>query len=531
MFVDARSLPDGATLHADLCIVGAGPAAITLALELTGRGLRVLLVESGAIEPQIRRKYLDIGSSVGHPYYNLMFTRARAFGGTSSRWHMHTHGDEGWMARPLDPIDFESRPGLPWSGWPIAYRDLEPYYRRAHSISDLGPDTFAADDWERPGMQRLPLRGSHFETTILQRGMAKFSRFRDEFAIMPDVTVLHHATVVDIVSAGEPPAVERVVAATTADRRFEVTARTFVLAAGGIENPRLLLASVGQQPDGLGNGNDLVGRFFMEHLAGRIGYVRPADRGLVSSGGLYDSHPEGSIFIQAALMPRPEVLRAERLLNVAFFLVPRTEAFVSEGVRSLKALITSTYRRPIAGNAARHVRNVLADAGSVARTIAFRFGPETQPDTVLAVRAQAEQAPHRESRIRLGRARDRYGVPRPVLAWKVSDSDIDSIRRAQRILDVDLRASGLGHLERMLGDEDPPVVFEGDHHHMGTTKMAADPRDGVVDVDCRVHGVRNLYVAGASVFPTGGWMNPTLTVVALAVRLADQLKQQVTVRP
>jgi choline dehydrogenase-like flavoprotein len=527
MFVDARTLPRGAVLDADLCLVGAGPAAIPIALQLSGLGLRIVLVESGAIRPQIRRKYLDIGSSVGYQYYNLMFTRARAFGGSSSRWHMHAHGDEGWMARPFDPIDFEQRDGIPWTGWPFDFAHLEPYYRRAHELSDLGPATFETADWERPGMARLPLDEACVTTSVLQRGMTTFQRFRDEFAAASTITVFHHATVTEIVSSGEPATVERLEVATAADRRFTIRARWFVLAAGGIENPRLLLSSVGHQPAGLGNGHDLVGRFFMEHLAGRVGYVRPPDPGTVADAGLYDSHEEGNVFVQAALTPNPDVLRREGLPNMAFFLLPRPDDFTTEGVRSLKALVNSVYRRPWVGHTGAHVRNVVQGAAPTARILGRRVVRSEPRDTVLVVRTQAEQVPHPESRVTIGRGRDRYGTPRVVIDWRVTDFDTASIRRGEEIVDAELRRAGIGRIERMLGEEDPPVVFEGDHHHIGTTRMDADPARGVVDVDGRVHGVRNLWVAGSSVFPTGGWINPTLTIVALSVRLADHLQREI----
>jgi choline dehydrogenase-like flavoprotein len=524
MFVDARTLPAGAVLEADLCLIGAGPAAIAIAHELTGLGLRILMLESGGITPEIRRKDLDLGSSVGYQYYDLSFSHARAFGGTSSRWHMHVHGDEGWMARPLDPIDFESRPGIAWSGWPFDRAHLDPYYARAHPIADLGPATFETEAFERPGMARLPLSPDRVETSVLQRGMTAFTRHRDYFAGLGDVTVVHHATVVNIATSGEPAAVDHLEVASTRDRRFSARARTYVLAAGGMENTRLLLWSNRHHPAGLGNGNDLVGRFFMEHLAGRVGYVAPSAQSVVDDAGLYDSHQEGRVFIQAALTINPDVLRREGLPNMAFFILPRAQGFTSEGVRSLKALATSVYRRPWVGNTAGHVRNVASNLGTTTRVVAGQLIRRHPKATAMVVRAQTEQTPNPASRVTLGKHRDRFGMARPVLDWRINELDTTAIRRGQEIIDAELRAAGLGHLERMLGDENPPLIFEGDYHHIGTTRMDDDPTRGVVNRDGRMHEVRNLYVAGSSVFPTGGWMNPTLTIVAMALRLADHLK-------
>jgi choline dehydrogenase-like flavoprotein len=527
VFVDGRTLPGGAVLEADLCIIGAGPAGISVAHELAGRGLRILMFESGGIAPEIRRKDLDLGSSVGYQYYDLSFSRARAFGGTSSRWHMHVVGDEGWMARPYEPIDFEARPGIPWTGWPFGPDHLAPYYHRAGPIADLGTEAFDADAFERPGMRRLPLPADRVETAVLKRGMTAFTRHRDRFATLPDVTVVHHATVLDLVSEGEPAEVRRLEVAITRGRRVTATARRFILAAGGLENPRLLLWSRGHHPAGLGNGRDLVGRFFMEHLAGRVGYVEPAFPTLVRDAGLYDSHPEGRLYIQAALTIHPHVLRREGLPGMAFFLLPRTRDFTSEAIRSAKALVTSVYRRPWVGHTGGHLRNVAAGRGAATRMIAARVLRRPVEPTLLAVRVQAEQTPNPESRVTLGTSRDRYGMARPVLDWRINDSDLEGIRRGELILDEELRRAGLGHIERMLGEIQPPLVFEGDYHHIGTTRMDDDPARGVVDRNGRVHGVRNLWVAGSSVFPTAGWINPTLTVSAMAIRLADHLRAEI----
>jgi len=526
MFVDARTLPADAVLDADVCVVGAGPAGIALGLELMGTGSRILILDSGGVRPEVIHKLDDDGRRIGYPYHSLMFARARAFGGTSSRWHLHEEGDEGWMARPLDPIDFEERPGIPLSGWPFDSSHLQPYVDRAHALSDLGPATFAVEDWERPGMERLPLPEERIVTGVFQRGMTSFVRYHDRFATSGDVIVAVHATVLEVEASGEPGEVTRLLVATGPDRRFSVRAHIFVLAAGGIETPRLLLASRGHHPSGLGNGNDLVGRFFMEHLVGRIGYVRPAESAVLERCRLYESHRDGPVYVQAYLGLSAAKLRSEQLLNTAFFLLPRTEAFVSEGVRSLKALSVAVYWRPWIGGVTGHLRNVTTGLGPLTATVLGRLSRSAPSETVLAVRTQAEQAPNPASRITLDHRRDRFGTPRAVLDWRVSEFDLQSIRRSEDLLDQELMAAGLGHIERKLGEEDPPTVLEGGNHHMGTTRMHVDPREGVVDADGRVHGIRNLYITGSSVFPTGGNANPTLTVVALAIRLADHLKSR-----
>jgi choline dehydrogenase-like flavoprotein len=354
--------------------------------------------------------------------------------------------------------------------------------------------------------------------------MSSFVHHRNRLSTAANVSVFHHATVVEIQSDGEPATIRRLVVANATDRRFRVTARQYVLAAGGIENARLLLASRGHHPSGLGNGEDVVGRFFMEHPTGRIGFLRPPNAAIVGEMGLYDSHREGPVFVQGALNLSAQVIRREGLRNAAFFLLPRSDSFVSESVRSLRALMVGSYRRPWEGHAIGHLRNLVTGVRPLTQTLLGKIRLTQLRAELLVVRTQSEQAPDPASRVTLGSARDRYGIPRPVLDWRLSQADLASIRRSEDLLDDELERIGLDRIQHKYGEEDPPVVFEGNYHHMGTTRMHVDPRQGVVDPDGRVHGVSNLHITGTSVFPTGGYINPTYTVVALAIRLADRLR-------
>jgi choline dehydrogenase-like flavoprotein len=230
--------------------------------------------------------------------------------------------------------------------------------------------------------------------------------------------------------------------------------------------------------------------------------------------------------VQGALRVGDAAQRERQLLNCAFFLPTRDLSMTAEAVRSVATLIKARRRRPLPAELLGHLRNVatgLGDLGTFARN---RLRRPADARSILALRAQAEQAPNPDSRVTLGSRRDRFGQPVARLDWRPRPSDRASIRASQEAVDAALRAAGLGHVELMLGDEDPPALLEGNFHHLGGTRMHPDPANGVVDADCRVHGVRNLYVAGSSVFPTYGCSNPTLTVVALALRLADHLKKQ-----
>jgi choline dehydrogenase-like flavoprotein len=207
--------------------------------------------------------------------------------------------------------------------------------------------------------------------------------------------------------------------------------------------------------------------------------------------------------------------------------LPAHKAFTSEGVRSLVALYRAVRRRRLPGDLRGHARNVARDLDDVALTLYRQvIARGSANDEVFILRVQAEQAPNPSSRVTLDGARDAFGLRKARLDWRVTESDRWSIRRTQEIVDRELRRAKLGRLERKLGEEDPPALFRGAFHHMGTTRMHREASHGVVDADCRVHGLANLFVAGSSVFPTAGCANPTLTLVALAVRLADHLRDE-----
>ena len=529
MLSDARELASDQQVDADICIIGAGPAGISVARELIGHGAGVWLVESGGRDVERGAQRLNRGEGVGYPIHRLHQSRVRAFGGTSRHWF--SPGDETWAARPLDPVDFEARPGVRFSGWPFDRTHLDPYYAHAQVLCGLGPFDYDPGRWADPARTpQLPLPPGPVETTVFQHGSDDFDGYYQELVRAPNVTLLLHATVVELATMEDPGRVDRVELRREDGSRCFIRARLVVLAAGGIENPRLLLLSRGGHRRGLGNERDLVGRFFAERLSARSGYIVPATPDLIGRAGLYVVHGAApGVHVQGAVRVGDAAQRERQLLNCAFFLPTRDRSFTAEAVRSVATLVKVRRRRPLPAGLGGHLGNIvtgLGDLGAVARARLRRPDPA---HSVLAMRVQAEQAPNPDSRVTLGTGRDRFGLPVARVDWRPTDSDRASIRRSQEVVDTALRAAGLGHVELMLGDEHPPTLLEGNFHHLGATRMHPDPAMGVVDGDCRVHGLRNLYVAGSSVFPTYGCSNPTLTVVALALRLADHLKKQLAV--
>lgn len=525
MLSDARDLACDQQVEVDVCIVGAGPAGISIARELIGNGSQVWLLESGGKDPERRMKRLNRGQAVGYPIHRPHQSRVRAFGGTTRHWTQLS--GESWAARPLDPIDFEVRPGIRYSGWPFDRTHLDPYYVQAQEVCQLGPFDYAPGRWaDQERTPPLPLLPGTVETTLFQRGTADFSGYYQELVRAQNVTLLLHASVVDLATEDDPGRVDRVEVRREDGSRCFVRPRLVVLAAGGIENPRLLLLSRRVHRNGLGNDHDLVGRFFAERMSARTGHIVPASPELIGRAGLYSVHEAApGVRVLGALRVHDAVQREQQLLNCVFFLLAWNLPMTAEAARSVATLVKAWRRRPLPAGMGRHLRNVATGLGDLSILARDRL---RRPDHggVLALCAQGEQAPNPDSRVTLGTRRDRFGLPVVRLDWRPTASDRASIRATQEAIDEALRRAGLGHVELMLGDEHPPALLEGNFHHLGATRMHTNPAMGVVDADCRVHGVRNLYVAGSSVFPTYGCSNPTLTVVALALRLADHLKKQ-----
>lgn len=554
MLRDARAVPPGTLVNADVCVVGAGPAGITLALELAGRGVEVCLLESGGLEPDPAAQALCAAEVTGEPFERLDESRRRQFGGAANLWNSAV-GDAqvGFRCGPLDPIDLEPRDWLPhYEGWPFGRDELDPFYARAQRVCALGPFSYGPESWEDERARRLDVDGGELATSVWQLGVQHtFTHdHREAVRTAPGLAAYLNANVVEIETTEAAGEVTALRVATLGGGEFRVAARAYVLATGGVENARLLLASDRVQRGGLGNGHDLVGRYFMAHQYVRCGELTPRSPELFERATLYDTRRVGGVLAIGKLDFTADVLRRERLLNVSAALLPRHRLHkrLRQGsVDSFVALARSAARLRLPEDAGRHLRNVVEGLDYVAAAMLrkasghrlFRYwvpGPDLingggwaeLPDkerrfATFEVILHAEQAPDPENRVTLTADRDALGNRMPRLHWRWDEASLDSVRRAQRVLAAALARTGLGTLRIELDGERPNLVFPGLHHHMGTTRMHADPARGVVDANCRVHGVGNLFVAGCSVFPTGGYINPTLTIVALAIRLADHL--------
>ncbi|MFY1691150.1 GMC oxidoreductase [Plantactinospora sp. WMMB782] len=477
-------------IEADVVIVGAGPVGLALASRLADTGRRVAVLDSGGPIPAPDHD-LGTGTIDGHiPYFDLAECRPRGLGGSTGLWG-------GWCEE-LDEIDFEPRPELVddriATGWCLTRKDLDPYYRDARAFCGI-PDVVPARDWLRAGevcVRDCPFELRSFPVLGPRRpGYRGWDPCADE-----RVDLLLGATVTRVVTTDRGDAVDHLLVR-TADHELVVTGRAVVLAVGGIETARLLLSSSSAAwPTGIGNGNDLVGRCFMEHP--HIDAVR------------LHGDP-AALDIEFFLERVGGVTVDGERMATAGALVLSAAASRAAGVGRIQLFIE------MAGDHAKHPLPRLRNG----RRVSARYAAPGPRE--LAVISSTEQVPNRDSRITLSSDVDRYGVPLPILNWRLTRTDhrtaMFGIEAAGRLL----RELGATNVRRRLPRDRWPLDTLGGPHHLGTARMADSPADGVVDGDCRVHGVTNLYITGGAVFPRSGYAPPTLTMIALALRLGDHL--------
>jgi choline dehydrogenase-like flavoprotein len=553
MLVDVRSLAEGFGIDCDICIVGAGPAGLAVARAAAEGGKKVALLESGGTGAEPETEELIAGDRRGEWRYRLEGVRARQLGGTASIFKVRSpDGREGFRSGPLDPIDFEERSWVPESGWPFSRPTLDPWYVKAHELAGFGPFNYDPGAWATDDGEPLDLDRSPIVSTLWHWGAREVftSVLPRELAARQNVTIYTHATATELISDEETSGT--VTSAAIRSLRGPsgaVTASTFVIAGGGIDNPRLLLLSRICHPGSAGNPYGMVGLGFMEHQLVRAGTWFPSDRGWVSRAGFYDLRRvrDSNVFGRLALSS--DFLRRERLLNASAVLSPRHARYLPESVESLRTLLNSAVAGEVPPNALDHVKTAAKGADFIASKalakILARIGMEgpnctgadwlsgagwsTDPRrsslySAFDVYVHSEQAPDFANRVELAEDRDPFGSARAALRWRWDDLSRESLLRWSRCFADEIRKAGLGTMKLdILGDR-PRFVIDGCSHHMGTTRMHDSPRHGVVDQNCRVHGTRNLYVAGSSVFPTGGEVNPTLTILALALRLGTVLR-------
>jgi choline dehydrogenase-like flavoprotein len=573
------SLQANNPIETDLVIIGGGPAGLTVAREFFQSSTRVLILESGELKEETYFSALNTVESIGEPRQPAQVRkrielvgsqcpswsneaqrfgiRCRVFGGSSHAW---------WgKSTVFDNVDFAERPWVPHSGWPFGRESLVPYFDRAAQVLNLGPNCYDERVWDLIGRIRPIME---LDARVLKSWFWQFARsrvnhkdimrFGPEFITfcVPNVRVLLNATVTRITTDETGASFRELEVSSIQGNRVRIRARAAVLAASAIENPRLLLLSANRlHPNGLGNQNDIVGRFLMDHPSGSIGHFKADDAAaIIDYFGFYGIEYRGHAYIYThGLVPSAELQEREKILHCAAYM---SEWYAPDDPwGALKRLLNGTSNRPISDLGAIVSGSRLLAKGVGMRLFESKAMPRQVKDRVVnamikwnpnfvvrefrgggmphklqgvGINGVTEQAPDPKSRITLSPSKtDAFGLPIPQIDWHIDYDACRSIIRLGHLLATELPRAGLPTpvLEDWIVQERPR---DGDltdiAHTSGTTRMSDDPKWGVVNSRSQVHGLAGLYIAGASVFPTSGHANPTLMILSLAIRLADQIK-------
>lgn len=569
---------EGSQIEADIVIAGAGACGLTLAHELADSGMRVVLLESGELSETPEHETLNTVEADDQTWSSAeRFARKEFHGGITEKWSDETQAfgvrcrglggsTIAWAGKSatFDKIDFEKRAWVPYSGWPLSDDDLAPFIKRAGERLNLGPNCYDDGLWDLLG-QKPPapqISKDAFSSFFWQFSRGRINpmdtmRFGAEFAAdnHEGVQVLLNATVVQIHTSHGGTQLKGVEVSTLKGKRITIQAKYGVLAAGAIENARLLLASNQVRPEGLGNRHDQVGRHLTDHLMTPLGrFSADQARSVSDRFGFYGLRHENHSHMYAhGLQLATKAQREEGLLNASvFFLESRTEddpfsalarllkrrskapwsdigLIIRQPIQIAKGVglrILESNRMPsglrnfIVENALRRFPN------QTVREYRFRGLPRKLDG--IDVHGISEQAPNPENRVLLSDKTDALGQPIARVHWRSGDQGRQTLLRMGELMIESFVNAGLPVPEApsWLSESRPndaPVIDSG--HTMGTTRMSENPEEGVVDANCQVHDVEGLFVSGGSVMPTTGHANPTLMMTALAIRLADHLKQ------
>ena len=527
---------------ADVCIVGSGPAGITLALELAAQGQRVLVLESGGEAKDESLAELSAAEIVDPRVHDdTRITTSRRLGGTSNLW--------GARCQPFDPIDLAERPWIQGASWPLALSDIAPWYPRACELLSCGEPVFRSDDWasrfddKRVDASRLERFSNRPKMQVAHRQALQTN---------PLIDVRLHCTVVqaDLDPTGR---VEHLVVCLPDGARHRLPVRRVVLAMGGLETTRFMLAMQQRQPQLFGGPDGMLGRFYMAHVIGEVADVEfRSDETDRAFDFFLDGH--GS-YARRRFIPSDEEQRRRQLTNVSFWPVVPPVADARHGSALLSAVFLAMsigplgrllmaeairrYHAPLGIARGPHMSNVLRDLPSAisgsARFLYQRYLSRWRipgffmrnPNRTYGLSYHSEHLPSADSRVALSAELDGLGVPRLRVDLRFGVEDAQALFRAHELMRDWFAATGVGVLRYRQPAEDTPqailAVAKHGTHQIGTVRMGVDRHTGIVDRDLRCFDLHNLYVASSAVFPSSGQANPTLTIVALAARLAAHL--------
>jgi choline dehydrogenase-like flavoprotein len=549
MIISSKDIKNNTVYEADICIIGSGPAGISIALEFLDTNHSVIIITGGVERETAANQDLNKGfSNPSNSHEPLEENRRRAFGGSSIAW--------GGRCIPFDEIDFEKRDWIPDSGWPFGYAEIEPYYKTASKLCDIGKFDFDAKTSFPYNPQKEILVGIDNENIIstkLERWSTPVNfakRYHSDLSNASNIRVLLNTHLTQISTAGQNGEYVSYIMVRSSKKTITVKAVNYIMACGGIETPRLLLASKNKHhPDGIGNNNDIVGRYYMSHFSGVHLKLAPKNRKNIILDFERDSE---KVYCRRRWSITEQFQSEKKIGNIIFFLLNVNDP---EGHRDVLFSITYVIKFLLTIMKERELKKIILNKSVLlehSKIIACEGWKKIPEILIIAIKRfqkrrlpfvlpnrnipyyglyyQAEQVPCRESRIRLATDdTDAFGTPRAIAEYKADKLDTKTILDAHRLFFKQYQKAGLGEIyfdEKKLVQqiEQKTEKFNSAAHYIGTTRMNLNPKKGVVDENCKVHGINNLFIAGSSVFPTGSHVNPTLTLVALAVRLGKHLK-------
>jgi choline dehydrogenase-like flavoprotein len=522
MIIDLQTENVPSQFKCDVCIVGSGAAGMTLATEFLSTSLNVLVIESGGMDHEpITQALYDVDVS-GLPHPGSTEGRFRICGGSTTRW--------GGQALPLMAIDFEQREWVAHSGWPISRKEVADYYPRACRFllvdeMNLDTDLFAHLRTRPPVFDEQKL-WYHFsrwspEPNIREHYLSALRRAEH-------CTLMLHANVIDIALKENLRRVKTIEVSSLQGRTTKIEARKFVLCSGGIEAARLLLAANRQAPTGIGNEHDLVGRFFQDHPSAMVGWLEPCNANQAQA--LFNLFHKNGLKYSVRCTATTAWQREHRSLNASMGIT-----FVQDDstLQDFKDAYVALRCRQLNAEVWRKLLYAAAHPSAVISPIWHFFvrGRSFAPKARFRVGITSEQEPNPESRITLAQRTDSLGMRRANVCWQPTELTRHTLHQFAQLLSEQFQRAGIGEIELDPWMKDCASWKEhitDQFHHIGTTRMADSPQTGVVDRNCRVHSIENLYIGSSAVFPTSGHSNPTLTIIALCMRMADQMKAELS---
>ncbi|MBP6058446.1 MAG: GMC family oxidoreductase [Nitrosomonas sp.] len=547
MIKSASSIEHDVVIETDICVVGAGAAGIPMALEFELTSTQVLLLESGDFKEDQKTQELYSGSVSDEAMHSPTDKyRQRRFGGSTTIW--------GGRCMPFDPIDFEKRDYIPHSGWPITANDLAEFYPKANNYLEAGYCHYDARIAFRPAAK--PMFEGFTSSAFSMEGLERFScptdlgkRYQHRLIQSNNINLLLNANVTTIALNNLGTDVDFLQIATLSGNTFKVKAKCYVLAMGGIETTRLMLTSNNIHKHGIANHHDILGRFYMCHIAGNVGKLKINGATSKVQHG-YEISPEG-IYCRRRIQLAADKQKELGISNMVFRLHfpkitdPSHKSGILSGLFLAKSFVSYEYGKRLKDSEEttlklyiQHVMNVLTDPLNTIKFLIHwltkrTFAERKFPSVILpnktnqfSLEVHAEQLPNKNSRIHLTNEKDALGMPKIHIDWQYLAEDVEAVKKNLTLFSEEIAKNNIGDFEFDADNLETELMRFGAYggHHVGTTRMGNDPETSIVNKDCRVHGVSNLYIASSSIFPTSSQANPTLTITAMALRLATHIK-------